>query len=103
MLITTLAVSFCKDGGGSVSVKLWFLVVYVRCEVLCRVVVTGNVFLLIHVLIAFIYCISGLIYFENCSSPLGLSVLPPTNTDSLDSSLLTYFLWNYKVGILDVM
>ena len=47
MLITTLVVSFCKDGGGSVNVKLWFLVVYVRCEVLCRLVVAGNVFLLI--------------------------------------------------------
>jgi len=33
MLITTLVVSFCKGGGGSVNVKLWFLVVYVRCEV----------------------------------------------------------------------
>ena len=47
MLITTLVVSFCKDGGGSVNVKLWFLVVYVRCEVLCCLVVAGNVFLLI--------------------------------------------------------
>jgi len=47
MLITTLVVSFCKDGGGSVSVKLWFLVVCVRCEVLCRLVVVGNVFLII--------------------------------------------------------
>jgi len=28
MLITTLVVSFCKDGGGSVNVKLWFIVVY---------------------------------------------------------------------------
>ena len=46
MLITTLVVSFCKDGGGSVNVKLWYLVVYDRCEVLCRLVVTGNVFLL---------------------------------------------------------
>jgi hypothetical protein len=45
MLITILAVSFCKDGGGSVNVKLWFLVVYVQCEVLCRLVVAGNVFL----------------------------------------------------------
>jgi len=27
MLITTLVVSFCTDGGGSVNVKLWFLVV----------------------------------------------------------------------------
>ena len=33
MLITTLVVSFCKDGGGSVNVKLWFLVVCVQCEV----------------------------------------------------------------------
>jgi len=104
MLITTLVVSFYKDGGGSVSVKLWFLVVYVRCEVLCRlVVVAGNVFQLIHVLIAFIYCISGFIYFENCSSPLGLLVLPSTNADLLDSFSLTYFLWNYKVGMLDMM
>jgi len=36
MLITTLAVSFCKDGGVSVNVNLWFLVVCVRCEVVCR-------------------------------------------------------------------
>ena len=47
MLITTLVVSFCKDGRGSVNVKLWFLVVYVRCEVLCLSVVLGNVFLFI--------------------------------------------------------
>jgi len=49
MLITTLVVLFCKDGGGSVNVKLWFLVVYVWCEVLCRLVVAGNVFLLIKI------------------------------------------------------
>jgi len=46
MLITALVVLFCEDGGGSVNVKLWFLVAYVRCEVLCRLVVAGNVFLL---------------------------------------------------------
>jgi len=46
MLITTLVVSFCKDGGGSVNVKLWFLVVGVRCEVLCHLVLAGNMFLL---------------------------------------------------------
>jgi len=46
MLITTLVVSFCKDGRGNVNVKLWFLVVYVRCEVLCLSVVIDNVFLL---------------------------------------------------------
>jgi len=46
MLITTLVVSFCKDGSGSVNVKLWFLVGYVWCEVFCRLVVAGNVFLL---------------------------------------------------------
>jgi len=28
MLITTLVVPFCRDGRGSVNVKLWFLVVY---------------------------------------------------------------------------
>jgi len=39
MFITTLLVSFCKDGVGSVNVKLWFLVVCVRCEVTCRLVV----------------------------------------------------------------
>jgi len=55
MLITTLVVSFCKDGRGSVNVKLWFLVVYVRCEVLCRLVVLDNVFLLI--LIVVIFCV----------------------------------------------
>jgi len=44
MLIATLVVSFCKNGHGSFNVKLWFLVVCVRCEVLCRLVVTGNVF-----------------------------------------------------------
>jgi len=42
MLITTLVVSFCKDGRGSVNIKLWFLVVYVRREVLCRLVVARN-------------------------------------------------------------
>jgi len=35
-------------------VKLWFLVVCVRCEVVCRLVVAGNVFLLI--LIGVILC-----------------------------------------------
>jgi len=43
MLITTSVVSFCKDGGDSVNVKLWFLVLYVRCEVLCRLVLAGNI------------------------------------------------------------
>ena len=43
MLITTSIVSFCKNGGGSVNVKLWFLVVYVRCNVVCHFVVAGNV------------------------------------------------------------
>jgi len=47
MLITTLVVLLCKDGGGSINVKLWFLVVCVRCEVLCHLVVAGNVLLLI--------------------------------------------------------
>ena len=50
MLITTLVVSFCKDGRVSVNVKLWFLVVCVRCEVLlvlCRLVIADDVFLLI--------------------------------------------------------
>ena len=51
MLITTLVVSFCKDVGGSVNVTLWFLVVYVLCEVLCRLVVAANVFLLILILV----------------------------------------------------
>jgi len=44
MLITTLVVSFCKDGGVSVSVNLWFLVVCVRCDVLCGLVAAGKVF-----------------------------------------------------------
>jgi len=51
MLITTFVVSFCKDGGVSVSVNLCFLVVCVRCEVLCRLVVAGNVFLLILIVV----------------------------------------------------
>ena len=46
MLITTLVVSFCKDGGVSVNVNLCFVVVCVRCEVLCAFVVAGNVFML---------------------------------------------------------
>ena len=51
MLITTLVVWFCKDGRGSVNVKLWFLEDYVRCEVLCRFVVAGNIFLLILIVV----------------------------------------------------
>jgi len=47
MLITTLVVSFCKDGGGGVNINLWFLVVCVRCEVVCRLVVAGTVFVFI--------------------------------------------------------
>jgi len=44
MLITTLVVSFCKDGEVSFNVNLWFLVVCVRCEVLYHFVVAANVF-----------------------------------------------------------
>ena len=51
MLITTLVVSFCKDGGVSVNVNLRFLVACVRCEVLCHLVVAGNVFLLILIVV----------------------------------------------------
>ena len=50
MLFTTLVVSFCKDGV-SVKVNLCFLVVCVRCEVLCRLVVLGKVFLLILIVV----------------------------------------------------
>jgi len=53
MLITTLVVSFYEDGVVSVNVNLWFLVVYLRCEVLCRLVVAGNVFLLILIVVIF--------------------------------------------------
>ena len=50
MLNTTLIFSFCKDGGGSVNVNLWSLGLCVRCEVICRLVVAGNVFLLITII-----------------------------------------------------
>jgi len=53
MLITTLVISFCKNGGVSVNVNLWFLVVCVRCEVLCRFIVAGNVFLLILIVVIY--------------------------------------------------
>jgi len=53
MLITTLVISFCKNGGVSVNVNLWFLVVCVRCEVLCRFIVAGNVFLLIFIVVIY--------------------------------------------------
>jgi len=53
MLITTLVVSFCKDGEVSVNVNLWFLVVCVWCEVLCHLVVADNVFLFILIVVIF--------------------------------------------------
>jgi len=53
LLVTTLVVSFCKDGGVSVNVNLWFLVVCVRCEVLCRLVAAGTVFLSISIVVIF--------------------------------------------------
>jgi len=53
MLITTFVVPFCKDGGGSINVKLWFLLVCVQCDVLCRLVVAGNMFLLILIVVIF--------------------------------------------------
>jgi len=55
ILITTLVVSFCKDGGVSVSVNLCFLVLCVQCEVFCCLVVLDNMFLLI--LIVVILCV----------------------------------------------
>jgi len=33
MLIITLVVLFCQDGGGIVNVKLWFLVVCVQFQI----------------------------------------------------------------------
>jgi len=53
LLITTFVVSFFKDRRGGVNVNLWLLVVCVRCEVLCRLVVAGNVFLLILIVVIF--------------------------------------------------
>ena len=53
MMFTTLVLSFCKDGGVSVNVKLCFLVVCVRCEVLCHLVAAGKVFLLILIVAIF--------------------------------------------------
>ena len=37
-----LVVLFCKDGGFSVSVHLWCVVVCVWCDVFCRLVVVGR-------------------------------------------------------------
>jgi len=54
VLINKLVVSFCEDGGGSVNVKLWFVMVCVRCEVVCYLVVAGKVFVLIVILIVVI-------------------------------------------------
>jgi hypothetical protein len=54
VLITTLVVSFCKAGGVSVSVNLWFLVVCVWCTVICCLFVAGNV-LLITLIVVILY------------------------------------------------
>ena len=51
MLITTFVILCYKDRRGGVNVKLWFLMVCVRCEVLCRLVVADNVFLLILIVV----------------------------------------------------
>jgi len=55
VLITTMVVSFFKDGRGSVNVKLWFLVVYGQCEVLCRSVVLDNALLVILTVVIFVF------------------------------------------------
>ena len=51
MLITTLVVYFRKGGRGSVNVKLWFLVLCVRREVVYRLVAAGNAFLSIVIVV----------------------------------------------------
>jgi len=51
MLITKLVVSFCKGSGSSFNTKLRFLELCVLCDVLCRLVVDGNVFLLILIVV----------------------------------------------------
>jgi len=51
MLIIILVVSYCKDGGGRVNVRLWFLAVCVQCGVVCRLVVAGKEFLLILIVV----------------------------------------------------
>jgi len=48
MLITTLVVSFCKDGVVSFSVNLWFLVVDAQCQVLCHLVFYSSVITMVH-------------------------------------------------------
>ena len=53
VLMTALVVSFCKDGGVSVSLNFWFLVVCVRCEFVCPLVVAGNMFRLILIVVIF--------------------------------------------------
>ena len=71
MLITTFVVSLCKDGGGSVNVKLWFLVVCVLCEVVCCLVVAGNVFLLI-IIVVILY--PGNACYHSVSAPFVFQV-----------------------------
>jgi len=51
MLMITLVVSFCKDGGVGVSVNLCFLMLCVRCDVIYHFVIAGNVFLLILIVV----------------------------------------------------
>ena len=57
MLVTTLVVSFCKDGRGRVNIKLCFLVLCVRCELVCGLVEAGNVFVLILIVVIFCVCV----------------------------------------------
>ena len=55
---TTLAVSFCKNEGVTVSVNVWFLVVCDWCDVFCLFVVASKVFLLTLTVLTFYVCCS---------------------------------------------
>ena len=51
-------ISFCKDGGASVSVNLWCLVLCIWCVVCCCFVVVSNVFVLLLTVVTFYACCS---------------------------------------------
>jgi len=93
MLITTLVVSFCKDGTGSVNVNLWFLVVYVRCEVLCRSVVLDNVLLLMLIVVILLQLPAHIeLPYRSAHNSMGIEITLYTHFIDIYSSQHNYII-----------
>jgi len=97
--ITTSVVLFCKDGGFSISVYLWCLVVCVWCEVLCRSVVVGRCILID--IRRFLLCLVIIVFYFTKHHKYTLMLNPPSLQNITTDVVIQQH--SHKILMMDIL